>query len=98
MNTVSRCIFPTFARFLRGMLLSLAPGFALIRSSTSSYRLDIKIVPILVGAINYDKEVSYGKLLAPYLAAKDTIFVISSDFCHWYDRQTSRVAQLDGSM
>ncbi len=48
--------------------------------------LDIKIVPILVGAINYDKEVSYGKLLAPYLASKDTVFVISSDFCHWYGR------------
>ncbi|RPD62986.1 UPF0103-domain-containing protein [Lentinus tigrinus ALCF2SS1-7] len=48
--------------------------------------LDIKIVPILVGAIDYDKEVSYGKLLAPYLASKDTIFVISSDFCHWGQR------------
>ncbi|TBU35197.1 MEMO1 family protein [Dichomitus squalens] len=45
--------------------------------------LDIKIVPILVGAINYDKEVSYGHLLAPYLAREDTIFVVSSDFCHW---------------
>lgn len=45
--------------------------------------LDIKIVPILVGAINYDKEVTYGQLLAPYLDRADTIFVISSDFCHW---------------
>ncbi|KAH9849803.1 MEMO1 family [Lenzites betulinus] len=44
---------------------------------------DISIVPILVGAINYDKEVSYGQLLAPYLARDDTMFVISSDFCHW---------------
>ncbi|KAH9944423.1 MEMO1 family [Epithele typhae] len=44
---------------------------------------DIKVVPILVGAISYEKEVSYGQLLAPYLAREDTIFVISSDFCHW---------------
>lgn len=46
-------------------------------------RSDIKIVPILVGAIDYDKEISYGRLLAPYLARDDTIFVVSSDFCHW---------------
>ncbi|CDO75253.1 hypothetical protein BN946_scf184967.g6 [Trametes cinnabarina] len=44
---------------------------------------DISIVPILVGAIDYDKEVAYGKLLAPYLARDDTFFVVSSDFCHW---------------
>ncbi|KAI0335318.1 UPF0103-domain-containing protein [Cubamyces sp. BRFM 1775] len=44
---------------------------------------DISIVPILVGAINYDKEVAYGRLLASYLARDDTIFVVSSDFCHW---------------
>ncbi|KAI0669943.1 MEMO1 family [Trametes maxima] len=44
---------------------------------------DISVIPILVGAINYDKEVEYGKLLAPYLARDDTIFVVSSDFCHW---------------
>ena len=40
-------------------------------------------MPILVGAINYDQEVSYGRLLAPYLDRDDTIFVVSSDFCHW---------------
>ncbi|KAI1797838.1 MEMO1 family [Ganoderma leucocontextum] len=48
--------------------------------------LDIKIVPILVGAIDYDQEVSFGRLLAPYLAREDTIFVVSSDFCHWGNR------------
>ena len=47
------------------------------------FSLDIKIVPILVGAIDYDQEVSFGRLLAPYLARDDTIFVVSSDFCHW---------------
>ncbi|KAH7931020.1 UPF0103-domain-containing protein [Leucogyrophana mollusca] len=47
---------------------------------------DITIVPILVGAISQEKEIEYGRLLAPYLAQQDTIFVISSDFCHWGTR------------
>ncbi|EPQ60778.1 UPF0103-domain-containing protein, partial [Gloeophyllum trabeum ATCC 11539] len=48
--------------------------------------MDITIVPILVGAINKDKEASYGSLLAPYLARDDTFCVVSSDFCHWGTR------------
>lgn len=47
---------------------------------------DISIVPILVGAIDKDSEDAYGNLLAPYLAREDTIFVVSSDFCHWGQR------------
>lgn len=46
-------------------------------------RKDIEIVPILVGAISTAKETTYGKLLAPYLADPETVFVVSSDFCHW---------------
>jgi predicted class III extradiol MEMO1 family dioxygenase len=46
-------------------------------------RLDIAIVPILVGAIDQDKEANYGRLLAPYLARDDTFSIVSSDFCHW---------------
>lgn len=46
--------------------------------------MDIKIVPVLVGAIDKNKETSYGKLLAPYLARDDTFTIVSSDFCHWY--------------
>ncbi|KAJ3416821.1 2-oxoglutarate dehydrogenase complex E2 component [Chytridiales sp. JEL 0842] len=54
-----------------------------------------KIVPILVGAINPTREALYGRLLAPYLADPTTLFVISSDFCHWgsrfrYTRRTSK--------
>jgi AmmeMemoRadiSam system protein B len=45
--------------------------------------VDIQVVPILVGAIDYDVEASYGQLLAPYLSSPDTFFVVSSDFCHW---------------
>jgi len=47
---------------------------------------DISVVPVLVGAINADKERYFGRLLAPYLAENDTIFVVSSDFCHWGTR------------
>ena len=39
--------------------------------------------PILVGAINREKEVQFGKVIAPFLAREDTICVVSSDFCHW---------------
>ncbi|KAL0951120.1 hypothetical protein HGRIS_007856 [Hohenbuehelia grisea] len=48
--------------------------------------IDIKIVPIVVGAIGKDLEAKYGKLLAPYLAREDTFCVVSSDFCHWGTR------------
>ncbi|KAJ3479941.1 hypothetical protein NLI96_g8708 [Meripilus lineatus] len=47
---------------------------------------DISIVPILVGAINKDKEQAFGKLLAPYFSREDTLCVVSSDFCHWGTR------------
>ncbi|KLO14434.1 UPF0103-domain-containing protein [Schizopora paradoxa] len=48
--------------------------------------LDIKIVPILVGAINSSSEARYGALLAPFLQRSDTLCVVSSDFCHWGTR------------
>jgi len=44
---------------------------------------DIKIIPIVVGAISQKDEQAYGSLLAPYLAREDTFCVVSSDFCHW---------------
>jgi AmmeMemoRadiSam system protein B len=46
-------------------------------------RRDIKIVPILVGALSHADEVLFGQLLAPYLEQQENLFVISSDFCHW---------------
>jgi MEMO1 family protein len=45
-----------------------------------------KIVPIMIGNISSEKEKMYGELLAPYLLQDKTIFVISSDFCHWGER------------
>ena len=47
---------------------------------------DIKLVPILVGSISTSSEKTFGALLAPYLADPHTLFVISSDFCHWGTR------------
>ncbi|KAH8102624.1 UPF0103-domain-containing protein [Cristinia sonorae] len=47
---------------------------------------NIHIVPILIGGIRKDKEEKFGAILAPYLARDDTIFVVSSDFCHWGTR------------
>ena len=41
------------------------------------------IVPILVGSLKESNEIEYGKLLSKYLADPSTLFVISSDFCHW---------------
>ncbi|KAG6911931.1 hypothetical protein DXG01_000178 [Tephrocybe rancida] len=47
---------------------------------------NIKIVPIVVGAISKEVEASFGSLLAPYLDREDTFCVVSSDFCHWGTR------------
>ncbi|ODQ51196.1 hypothetical protein SAICODRAFT_26953 [Saitoella complicata NRRL Y-17804] len=44
------------------------------------------IVPILVGAITTPNEAKFGKILAPYLADPENIFIVSSDFCHWGTR------------
>jgi AmmeMemoRadiSam system protein B len=43
----------------------------------------IKIVPIMVGSISAEKEKVYGSALASYLSDPHTVFIISSDFCHW---------------
>ncbi|KAI9838744.1 MAG: hypothetical protein M1837_002342 [Sclerophora amabilis] len=41
------------------------------------------LIPILVGATTPTAERSYGSLLSPYLRDPSSIFIISSDFCHW---------------
>ena len=47
-----------------------------------NYVNTIKILPIVVGAINGGKEESFGRLLSPYLSDRGIFTVISSDFCH----------------
>lgn len=44
------------------------------------------LIPILVGSTSATTEQTYGQLLAPYLADPSSIFIISSDFCHWGSR------------
>ena len=41
------------------------------------------LVPILVGNTNPAKEREYGHILAPYLEDESSVFIVSSDFCHW---------------
>lgn len=43
-------------------------------------------MPILVGATDQATERQYGKIMAPYLADPSSVFIISSDFCHWGSR------------
>ncbi|KAK0081311.1 hypothetical protein PV325_012406 [Microctonus aethiopoides] len=50
------------------------------------FKNEFTIIPILVGSLSPDKEAIYGKLLAPYIADPQNLFVISSDFCHWGQR------------
>lgn len=45
-----------------------------------------KIVPVMVGGINSEKEKMYGQLFAKYFLNPRVLFVISSDFCHWGER------------
>lgn len=43
----------------------------------------VRVVPILVGALDRTAEATYGRALAPYLLEDANLFIISSDFCHW---------------
>ena len=46
---------------------------------------DIKLVPLMVGEIPKDKYHSYAKALLPLFQDEKTVFVVSTDFCHWGD-------------
>ncbi|KAI9256001.1 memo-like protein-domain-containing protein [Sporodiniella umbellata] len=46
----------------------------------------VKIVPVIVGHLSDRKKKAYGEVFAPYLEDPNTLFVISSDFCHWGKR------------
>ncbi|XP_062117609.1 uncharacterized protein LOC133831362 [Humulus lupulus] len=46
----------------------------------------VKVVPILVGAVNAENEAMYGQLLAKYVDDPQNFFSVSSDFCHWGSR------------
>lgn len=49
-------------------------------------REDVKLVPIMVGALPSQTEALYGGVLAKYMDDPENLFVVSSDFCHWGKR------------
>lgn len=65
---------------------SIELHLAYIAKVMERYRGSFTIVPILVGSLSPSREALYGRLLAPYLRRSDTLFVVSSDFCHWGGR------------
>ena len=47
---------------------------------------DFTVVPVLVGSLSPEREVKYGQIFAKYLNDPSSLFVVSSDFCHWGQR------------
>lgn len=45
-----------------------------------------KLVPLLVGSITEKMEDTYANVLGSYFAMPNTLWIISSDFCHWGER------------
>lgn len=67
---------------LRRTFLHRENSFIRIFFSFSKQK-DFRLIPILVGSLDSNKLEKFGRLLAPYLCDPKTLFVISSDFCHW---------------
>ena len=44
---------------------------------------EVKVVPIIVGELKEQDLLKLGAGLAPYFDDENTVFIISSDFCHW---------------
>ena len=44
---------------------------------------DVKLIPLMVGEIPKAKYKLYAKALLPLFMDERTVFIISSDFCHW---------------
>ncbi|EGR27856.1 memo family protein, putative [Ichthyophthirius multifiliis] len=44
------------------------------------------LIPIMVGNINFQQEKQYGQILSQFFDDENTVFIISSDFCHWGSR------------
>ena len=48
--------------------------------------IKIKLVPMMVGQCGEKLIEAYAKVLTPYFDDENTVFCISSDFCHWGSR------------
>ena len=47
---------------------------------------DLKLVPLMVGDVAEDKYRHYAEVLLPLFMDERTVFIVSSDFCHWGQR------------
>jgi len=47
---------------------------------------EAKLVPLMVGHVPEHSYPIYGKILARYFNDPSTLFIISTDFCHWGTR------------
>lgn len=50
------------------------------------HQRNVMVVPIVVGSLSEEKERQFGAILSTWLGDGETLFVISSDFCHWGSR------------
>ena len=46
-------------------------------------KTNFKLVPIMVGSIDYQLEEYFAKIFQKYILNPKILFIISSDFCHW---------------
>ena len=46
----------------------------------------VKVIPIVTGPVNEEMADKYGKIFAPYFDDDKTLFIFSTDFCHWGER------------
>lgn len=65
---------------------SLEMQYPYIAKVMEDYRYNFKIVSIVVGDVGLDHARKYATVLEPLLADPGTVFVVSSDFCHWGSR------------
>mmetsp|Transcript_3454 Transcript_3454/g.5815 ORF Transcript_3454/g.5815 Transcript_3454/m.5815 type:complete len:340 (-) Transcript_3454:100-1119(-) len=49
----------------------------------TEWNATFKIIPIMVGSCKRSQHELYGRILSKYFGDESTLFVISSDFCHW---------------
>jgi len=47
---------------------------------------DVEILPIMIGDIDFQMQEKIAECLMEFYKDKDTLFIVSSDFCHWGKR------------
>jgi AmmeMemoRadiSam system protein B len=85
-KSLTPCLYSYIRKIFEGYVLPSSIPPCPILTSSSPFSRAISLVPILVGSLSTSSERGYGALLAPYLADPSTLFIISSDFCHWGSR------------